>query len=152
MEPASEGNAQRLMEMEMGTLLQDGVEERWEAISDLDAFFSRVYEYFNQRGLRCILTSRIISLLTLIFTIILTVFLFDVMNWQGGQQHAARSPSPSRLAAPHAARYSPGRRRPVPSPSAQASSRSASMTTRARRCGSSSRMRSSTPASSSRST
>ena len=72
MEATSEGNSQRLMgamEMEMGTLLQDGTEEKWEAISDLDAFFSRVYDYFNERGLRCIITARIINLLTLLFTI-----------------------------------------------------------------------------------
>ena len=72
MESTSEGNSQRLMgamEMEMGTLLQDGTEEKWEAISDLDAFFSRVYDYFNERGLRCIITARIINLLTLLFTI-----------------------------------------------------------------------------------
>ena len=31
---------ERLMEMEMGTVLQEGAEEKWEAISDLDAFFS----------------------------------------------------------------------------------------------------------------
>lgn len=75
MEATSEGNSQRLMgamEMEMGTLLQDGAEEKWEAISDLDAFFSRVYDYFNERGLRCIITARIINLLTLLFTITCT--------------------------------------------------------------------------------
>ena len=73
MESTGEGNSQRLMggamEMEMGTLLQDGTEEKWEAISDLDAFLSRVYDYFNERGLRCIITARIINLLTLLFTI-----------------------------------------------------------------------------------
>ena len=74
---------ERLMEMEMGRVLQEGAEEKWEAISDLDAFFSRVYDYFNQRGLRCILTARIINLLTLVFTGAFTVFLFDVMNWHG---------------------------------------------------------------------
>jgi len=83
MESTPEGNSQRLMEMEMGTLLQDGTEEKWEAISDLDAFFARVYDYFNERGLRCIITARIINLLTLLFTIMFTVFLLDVMNWQG---------------------------------------------------------------------
>ena len=58
-------------------------EEKWEAISDRDAFFSRVYDHFNQRGLRCILAARIINLLTLVFTGAFTVFLFDVMNWHG---------------------------------------------------------------------
>ena len=74
------------MEMEMdpvALMRGDGPEERWEAISDLDAFFSRVYEYFHERGLRCILASRIISLLSLAFTIALTVFLFELLNLEG---------------------------------------------------------------------
>lgn len=61
-------------------LLQDET-ERWEAISDLDSFFVRVYSYYRERGLRCILASRIISLLTLAFTIILFVFLVEMLNW-----------------------------------------------------------------------
>ena len=72
------------MEMEMdpvALMRGDGPEERWEAISD--DFFSRVYEYFHERGLRCILASRIISLLSLAFTIALTVFLFELLNLEG---------------------------------------------------------------------
>ena len=75
---------ERLLEMEMDpALLQGDTREQWEAIADLDAFFSRVYDYFQGRGIRCILASRIISLLTLGFTIILTLFLVEMMNWNG---------------------------------------------------------------------
>ena len=91
MESTSEGNSQRLMgamEMEMGTLLQDGTEEKWEAISDLDAFFSRVYDYFNERGLRCIITARIINLLTLLFTITCTATSKTAWPITGLGQHA----------------------------------------------------------------
>ena len=96
MESTSEGNSQRLMgamEMEMGTLLQDGTEEKWEAISDLDAFFSRVYDYFNERGLRCIITARIINLLTLLFTITCTAM------WKTAwpPRASASVPAPRRL-------------------------------------------------------
>jgi len=95
MEATSEGNSQRLMgamEMEMGTLLQDGAEEKWEAISDLDAFFSRVYDYFNERGLRCIITARIINLLTLLFTITCTAMWNTTWPLQG-----SAIPTPRRL-------------------------------------------------------
>ena len=53
--------------------LQDGAREQWEAIEDLDTFFVRVYTYYRERGLQCILASRIISLLTLAFTILLFI-------------------------------------------------------------------------------
>ena len=39
-------------------------QERWEAVSDLDSFFARVYAYYRERGLYCILAARIISLLS----------------------------------------------------------------------------------------
>ena len=61
---------QRLLEMDPIAVVQDGAREQWEAIPDLDVFLERVYEYFRARGLRCILASRIISLLTLAFTIV----------------------------------------------------------------------------------
>ena len=102
MESTSEGNSQRLMgamEMEMGTLLQDGTEEKWEAISDLDAFFSRVYDYFNERGLRCIITARIINLLTLLFTITCTATSKTTWPTKGLGQHAG-SPEAAPVQAP----------------------------------------------------
>ena len=48
----------------------------------MDTFFGRAYSYYRERGLRCILASRIISLLTLAYTI-LFVFLVEMLNWDG---------------------------------------------------------------------
>ena len=112
MESTSEGNSQRLMgamEMEMGTLLQDGAEEKWEAISDLDAFFSRVYDYFNERGLRCIITARIINLLTLLFTITCTAMWKTTWPPQASASVPALQPTFPRQFRPQAA---PGVGRP----------------------------------------
>ena len=106
MESTSEGNSQRLMgamEMEMGTLLQDGAEEKWEAISDLDAFFSRVYDYFNERGLRCIITARIINLLTLLFTITCTAMWKTTWPPQASASVPALQPTFPRQFRPQAA-------------------------------------------------
>ena len=57
---------------------QDGGQEQWEAVQDLDSFFQRVYAYYQERGLRCILASRIISLATQGFTILFALFLFEM--------------------------------------------------------------------------
>ena len=62
---------------------QEGPREQWEAISDLDAFFARVYAYYHEKGLRCILLSRILGMLMLGFTIVLTVTLVEGLNWNG---------------------------------------------------------------------
>lgn len=84
MQPSEHVDNSRLLEMEMDpAVLQGGAREQWEAISDLDAFFTRVYTYFHEKGLRCILASRIISLLMLAFTIVLTVWLVECLNWHG---------------------------------------------------------------------
>ena len=101
--------AQRLLDIDPA-LLEDGEQrEQWEAIPDLDHFFARVYAYYRERGLRCILASRIISLLTLSFTIVrsrsvprdadaltgtgvvvrvitaqmLVIFVVEMLNWHG---------------------------------------------------------------------
>lgn len=80
----AEHNERLLLEMEMNpALLQGNTRERWEAISDLDTFFTRVYSYFHERGLRCMLASRIISLLMLAFTIVFTGYLVEAVNWDG---------------------------------------------------------------------
>ena len=72
----------RLLEVEMGpALLDGGAREQWEAISDLDNFFVRVYTYYRERGLWCILASKIISLLTFAFIILLLFFLVEILNW-----------------------------------------------------------------------
>ncbi len=80
-------NSERLLEMSSlelsPALLQGDTREQWEAISDLDVFLSRVYTYFQEGGLRCIIASRVISLLTLLFTLALTVFIGEFVNWYG---------------------------------------------------------------------
>ena len=64
-----------------GLCTQDGAPgEKWEAISNLDDFFGRVYTYYRERGLRCILASRIFSLLTLAF-ILFFIYLVEMLNW-----------------------------------------------------------------------
>ena len=73
--------SQRLLALDPVALLHEGEGEQWEAISDLDNFFQRVYTYYHERGLQCILVSRIISLLTLAFTIVLFVFLAEMLDW-----------------------------------------------------------------------
>mmetsp|Transcript_25985 Transcript_25985/g.60064 ORF Transcript_25985/g.60064 Transcript_25985/m.60064 type:complete len:817 (-) Transcript_25985:513-2963(-) len=55
--------------------------EHWEAMADLDTFFARVYGYFRERGLRCILLSRVTSLLILLFTILASYCTAEVVNW-----------------------------------------------------------------------
>ena len=72
---------QRLLALDPVALLHDGEGEKWEAIEDLDSFFQRVYAYYHERGLQCILASRITSLLTLAFTIVLFVFLVEMLDW-----------------------------------------------------------------------
>mmetsp|Transcript_47119 Transcript_47119/g.123642 ORF Transcript_47119/g.123642 Transcript_47119/m.123642 type:complete len:968 (+) Transcript_47119:121-3024(+) len=81
MESTQQQQQTRLLEMDPATLLEDGPKEAWEAISDLDNFFSRVYAYYQQRGLLSILATRISSLLTLAFTIILFIFLWEILDW-----------------------------------------------------------------------
>ena len=62
--------------------MQDGAPgERWEAISNLDDFFVRVYTYYRERGLRCILASRIFSLLTLAFMLVF-IYMVELLNWE----------------------------------------------------------------------
>ena len=68
-------------------LAQEGPREQWEAISDLDSFFSRVYAFYHEKGLRCILLTRIVGLLMLGFTILFTVFLTEVLNWHDLLHH-----------------------------------------------------------------
>lgn len=55
--------------------------EQWEAMSDLDLFFTRVYTYFRERGFFGLLLSRLMALLTLLFTIFASYFAVVVVNW-----------------------------------------------------------------------
>ena len=58
-------------------------EERyqWEAIQNLDHFFTRIYRYHTEKGFAVIITSRILNLLTLAFTITFSAFLLLKVNY-----------------------------------------------------------------------
>jgi autophagy-related protein 9 len=51
------------------------------AVGDLDEWFSRLYAYFANKGYRCAMTSRVVNLATLGFTIWLSGFLLLFVDW-----------------------------------------------------------------------
>jgi len=50
--------------------------------SDLDTFFSRVYDYTKERGYACIVATRVVNLLALTFMVIFSGFLGLFVNWK----------------------------------------------------------------------
>lgn len=64
---------------EDGTLRED-VGERWRP-KDLDSFFTRIYEYFKERGYACIVLARVLNTLALGFVIIFSTFLMAFVDW-----------------------------------------------------------------------
>jgi len=58
-------------------------EERyqWEAIQNLDHFFTRIYRYHREKGFVVILTSRVLNIMTLFFTITFTAVLLLKVDW-----------------------------------------------------------------------
>ena len=60
-------------------------------IKNLDAWFASLYAYFNEKGFACIITSRVVNLLTLGFTIFFSGFLLLYVDWEylGGECAAA---------------------------------------------------------------
>ena len=63
---------------EDGTLRED-VGERWRP-KDLDSFFGRIYEYFKERGYFCIVMSRMLNVLALMFVVAFSTFLLAVSS------------------------------------------------------------------------
>eukprot|EP00879_Flechtneria_rotunda_P028308 GHRR01030408.1.p1 GENE.GHRR01030408.1~~GHRR01030408.1.p1 ORF type:complete len:270 (+),score=51.06 GHRR01030408.1:276-1085(+) len=53
----------------------------WAAIDNLDAFFTRVYRYWHDKGLITILVGRLLNLTALAFTICFSGFLLLAVNW-----------------------------------------------------------------------
>ncbi len=53
----------------------------WEPIQNLDAFCSKVYNYYVEKGFWCIVTSRLTSLVNLAFTVCFSTFLLLFVNW-----------------------------------------------------------------------
>jgi hypothetical protein len=55
----------------------------WGAVANLDLYFSSLYNYYYQRGLVPILGNGVVQLVTLFFTLCLSVFLFAYVDWKG---------------------------------------------------------------------
>lgn len=64
---------------EDGTLREE-VGERWRP-KDLDLFFTRIYEYFKERGYVCIVVGRLLNTLALAFVVAFSTFLLAYVNW-----------------------------------------------------------------------
>ncbi|KAF5201912.1 Autophagy-related protein [Thalictrum thalictroides] len=54
-----------------------------EPIADLDLFFERLYSYYCEKGLRCIITKWMVELLGLGFTICFSGFFLLFVDWNG---------------------------------------------------------------------
>ena len=55
--------------------------ERWDAVSDLDKFFTSIYNYYLGKGFRAIVLLRATDLLSLVFTTVFTTFLLLFVDW-----------------------------------------------------------------------
>lgn len=53
------------------------------SITDLDLFFERLYSYYCEKGLWCIITKWIVELLSLGFTICFSAFFLLYVDWNG---------------------------------------------------------------------
>lgn len=62
-------------------LLEDQDSLGWGAVTNLDAFFSKVYYYYVEEGFWCIVVTRATNLITLGFTIGFSTFLLLFVNW-----------------------------------------------------------------------
>ncbi|KAL0554024.1 hypothetical protein IC582_007929 [Cucumis melo] len=68
---------------ESPTGLLDGERLNVEPIADLDLFFERLYSYYCDKGLWCIITKWIVELLSLGFTICFSAFFLIFVDWNG---------------------------------------------------------------------
>jgi len=57
--------------------------EGWASVSNLDVFFQSLYSYYYHRGLVPIIGKGVVELVTLFFTLTLSVFLFAYVDWHG---------------------------------------------------------------------
>eukprot|EP00735_Rhodelphis_limneticus_P008705 TRINITY_DN2204_c0_g1::TRINITY_DN2204_c0_g1_i1::g.6795::m.6795 TRINITY_DN2204_c0_g1::TRINITY_DN2204_c0_g1_i1::g.6795 ORF type:complete len:643 (-),score=90.70,sp/Q8RUS5/ATG9_ARATH/39.49/7e-154,APG9/PF04109.11/8.2e-128,DUF4231/PF14015.1/1.3e+04,DUF4231/PF14015.1/0.033 TRINITY_DN2204_c0_g1_i1:613-2541(-) len=69
-------------QFDSASLLQGEGREHWEAISNLDLFFERLYNYYLEKGFICIVIKRILNLMTLAFTILFSAFLLLFVDWK----------------------------------------------------------------------
>lgn len=54
---------------------------QWEAIPNLDQFFTRIYRYWEEKGFAVMLTARVLNLLALLFTVGMSALLLLYVNW-----------------------------------------------------------------------
>jgi autophagy-related protein 9 len=57
--------------------------EGWALVSDLDLFFSSLYNYYYMRGLGSIIGKGVVELISLFFTLWLSLVLFAYIDWSG---------------------------------------------------------------------
>ncbi|RXG68474.1 Autophagy-related protein 9A [Armadillidium vulgare] len=55
---------------------------RWNHIEDLDNFFNRIYEYHQDGGFWCMVAKEVGKILSIIFTIVFSVFLYTDVDYQ----------------------------------------------------------------------
>lgn len=53
----------------------------WGAVADLDVFFNSLYQYYYHRGFTTLAMKGIVEIITLLFTLGLSVFLFAYLDW-----------------------------------------------------------------------
>ena len=63
--------------------LLNGESLKVEPIADLDLFFERLYSYYCEKGLWCIIVKWIVELLSLAFTICFSGFFLLYVDWDG---------------------------------------------------------------------
>ncbi|KAI3678818.1 hypothetical protein L6452_38121 [Arctium lappa] len=63
--------------------LLNGESVKVEPIADLDLFFERIYSYYCEKGLWCIIIKWIVELLSLAFTICFSGFFLLFVDWNG---------------------------------------------------------------------
>lgn len=65
------------------TLLDPSNDPEPLGVKDLDEFFKGVYDYFHSRGFWCYCAEKILKLLSVLFMIAFTSFLFILVDWYG---------------------------------------------------------------------
>ncbi|KAL3083259.1 hypothetical protein niasHS_011061 [Heterodera schachtii] len=64
---------------EMSSMREDRA--RWDHVGDVDQFFSYIYEYYQQKGLRCIALRYFFSLFRFVFVVFFSTFLLQCVDY-----------------------------------------------------------------------
>ncbi|KAI3424722.1 hypothetical protein D9Q98_008111 [Chlorella vulgaris] len=63
---------------------------QWEGIPNLDQFFTRIYRYWEEKGFVVMLTSRVLNLLALAFSVVMSALLLLYVDWGALQAECLR--------------------------------------------------------------